>query len=530
MMLHLKTIVFSALVFIFLSSFAMAFYEVTASGGSSTFGGVPDSQANTYTFYVSHNDSSASANISQVSILLPSGFSYTGSASSSMSEASFSSSGQTLTWSNASALIMNGSTHSFSFAASPGVIGNHTFNVTLTNATQSYVYSLIVYVNDTTAPSLTFVAPGFTSGANLSRTAIAANVSVSDNSSLGAISLFLLNGDSVVNYSLSSGGASSLFANFTGLSQGTYFINATANDSFGNVRSQSLRFVIDTSAPSVSLSKTFGNRTFLNVSISISDSTGTLGACSIVSGGGTIYGTTSTQSLTKTSLSCGNSYSFNVSCTDYASNVGYGVATFSTDSCDSSTSSTSSSATTSGTTESTSANTWSNTFSADSSELSSMGSLNRILGEWERIRVKVAGQTHHVGIITVSGSSAVVNVSSESRQVRIDVGDSELFELTGDNTYDLKVSVLSTNSTSDRANITLESSSERILNQTFTSNVTASNPNASEGDGQRLSSLTLGGSAWVIVVASLAVLAALAGIFYWFRRRNVSSRLSGKKS
>jgi len=107
------------------------------------------------------------------------------------------------------------------------------------------VYSLKLFEED--FPEINFVNLT-TNTSNLTQTFIEANVTVND-ASLDTITIYLYNSTSLVNSSISS--TSPLFVNFTNLSDGTYYLNATANDSRNLENSTETRTIIlDTTPPS----------------------------------------------------------------------------------------------------------------------------------------------------------------------------------------------------------------------------------------------------------------------------------------
>lgn len=109
------------------------------------------------------------------------------------------------------------------------------------NLTETRIITL-----DTTAPQIQFVSPTIATG-NFSQNFIVSNVTANGDS-IDTITVFLYNSTGLVNSTLSS--VSSLFLNFTGLGDGNYFLNATANDSSGNENLTETRIItLDTIAP-----------------------------------------------------------------------------------------------------------------------------------------------------------------------------------------------------------------------------------------------------------------------------------------
>ncbi len=94
-------------------------------------------------------------------------------------------------------------------------------------------------IPDTTPPSINFTAPTTQSGGYLQNW-ISANVTATD-SNLDAITVYLYNTTGLVQSNSSS--ASPLFINFTNLQGGTYYLNASANDTRGNLNNTETRTI-----------------------------------------------------------------------------------------------------------------------------------------------------------------------------------------------------------------------------------------------------------------------------------------------
>ncbi|MGC9310170.1 MAG: CARDB domain-containing protein [Candidatus Aenigmatarchaeota archaeon] len=56
-----------------------------------------------------------------------------------------------------------------------------------------------------------------------------------------------------------------------------------------------------------------------------------------------------------------------------------------------------------------------------------------------RLKVAVGGEYHYVGLISTTANTATINVSSTSQQATLSSGEERMFEITGDNYYDLLV-------------------------------------------------------------------------------------------
>ncbi|MFH2028404.1 MAG: right-handed parallel beta-helix repeat-containing protein [Nanoarchaeota archaeon] len=94
---------------------------------------------------------------------------------------------------------------------------------------------------DTTNPDINFTAPTTAAG-TYTQTFITVNVTATDDFAIDTINITLWNAAGYVNSTNSS--VSPLFINFTGLSYGTYYLNATVNDTSGNINTTETRTII----------------------------------------------------------------------------------------------------------------------------------------------------------------------------------------------------------------------------------------------------------------------------------------------
>jgi len=108
-----------------------------------------------------------------------------------------------------------------------------------------------IYTVDTNAPTINFTAQTTATG-NYSQSYIVANVtSTDDTSGLSLLKISLYNStNALINSTTNS--TSPLFINFTGLADGTYYLNATVNDSAGNTNATETRTImLDTTNPTI---------------------------------------------------------------------------------------------------------------------------------------------------------------------------------------------------------------------------------------------------------------------------------------
>ena len=319
------------------TSLVFAAHVITISDGSSSFDFNEDTTS-LYNISVNNTDTLAGANISEVNITLPSAFNFTFDTNdTSVGTHTFTNTSTVLSWLN-DGLVMNLTVNNFWFnaTASPG---HYNITVDTTNSSGTSSTNLSVTINETT-PIISYASPSEVDGANLSQDYIEMNITADSNSSIDTITVRLYNSsDDQINSSTSS--TSPLYINFSNLSEGTYKVNATVNNSLGNENSASTRTILlDTTLPSVAASENSDTQTSLNISITVTESgSGINGACTTDRSGASVSGTGNSQEISESSLSCGTSYTYEITCIDYAGNSGSVNESFSTDGCSSSSSS-----------------------------------------------------------------------------------------------------------------------------------------------------------------------------------------------
>jgi len=96
---------------------------------------------------------------------------------------------------------------------------------------------------------------------------------------------------------------------------------------------------------------------------------------------------------------------------------------------------------------------WTSTFAYDALEFNERDPLTREYSAKHRVRIKIGGESHYVGVIELTETTATVNVSSTPEQATISIGESEKFDVIDDGFYD--VLVLLNGIANDKANITI---------------------------------------------------------------------------
>ncbi len=250
----------------------------------------------------------------------------------------------------------SGVQHNFTKAFSPG---SNRYNISVN--TVGFIdgkYNVTVYANDTQLGNLNKTeyiqitidnngAPAVTSFSNTENSGnysgtIVLNVSVYD-AGVGVDSVYFnitnSTGGFQHNFTKAFSPGSSRYnisVNTAGFIDGMYNITVYANDT-ANTQNKTgyIQITIDNTAPIVTLSSSSSSTTSVTGSISITENlTGMNRTCSANRAGASISGTGVSQTLTESSINCGTSSSYVITCIDLAGNSGSSSSTsLSTNSC-----------------------------------------------------------------------------------------------------------------------------------------------------------------------------------------------------
>jgi hypothetical protein len=205
---------------------------------------------------INNTNSDIASNITQVNITIPSLVSFITNSNGTSEVATFTNTSTVLSWSSQNGLVMNLSAAQFWFSTDSNTTGTYNTNVTVVNSTGLEIFWITFTVNDTSSPSISFVSPTLSNGGTFDRSTIPVNVSISDNNETGVLIVNLYNSTGIVNTSI--GNSTLTFFNFVSLSYGTYYINATVNDTTGNINNTETRTVTLSAASSSSSSSSSG--------------------------------------------------------------------------------------------------------------------------------------------------------------------------------------------------------------------------------------------------------------------------------
>ena len=210
------------------------------------------------------------------------------------------------------------------------------------------------------------------------------------------------------------------------------------------------------STPSFTFNVTDDSAT-VNCTLWINSSSGTL---STYANNVSVLNSTSTVLIANTSLSNGDYYWW-INCSDDSGapvSAYTSVKRFLTLNIAASSSSSSSSSGGGG--GSTSQSFWTNTLAEDDVEFSGKGTISKNLSVKHRIRIKINGEQHFVGVINLTSNSVVINVSSTPQQATLNIGEEKEFDVNEDDYYDLLVKLKSINSS--KANFELNYVTKRV--------------------------------------------------------------------
>ncbi|MFH1452250.1 MAG: Ig-like domain-containing protein [archaeon] len=309
-------------------SFVLAAHTITTSDGETSYS-VDEDVGFIYNFTVNNTDTTTDANITEVNITFDSTFAFLlNSNGTSATASNFSNTTTVLTWNNTASLVENGTLEYFWFNATASTPGTYNMTITTTNASTTSTTNITITINDTTSPaSIEFVSPTGVNNSNLSGS-IPINVTGTDNGVIDTIliEIFNVTHDQINN---SSSTSSPVFINFTGLSDGTYYVNATINDTFGNSNSTSTRNItLDSTYPlitngtgtqvdytnytqtSVYFNVTVTETNEANITFRIYNSTAEVNTTTFTGG---------TRAINWTDLA-DETYTYNATVTDYAGN------------------------------------------------------------------------------------------------------------------------------------------------------------------------------------------------------------------
>ncbi len=195
-----------------------------------------------YNITISNSDTGPDANVTQVNITLPASFNFISESNgTSTIPENFIEDSNVLSWTNESNyLIQESGSQNFWFNANASNIGEYNLTITVVNLTGNFEYNISVTIADTQSPSISFGSSTPSNNAVLNQTSILLVASATDNIATDTITGYIYNSSrDLLASSITTNGLLSI--NFTNLTDGDYYINATVNDTSGNTDSTSTR-------------------------------------------------------------------------------------------------------------------------------------------------------------------------------------------------------------------------------------------------------------------------------------------------
>ncbi|MEK6885520.1 MAG: hypothetical protein AABX17_00980 [Nanoarchaeota archaeon] len=368
---------------------------------------------------------------------------------------------------------------------------NYTFTIQAANATNFKTnYTNISMYVDRTAPLVNWTGSGYNNVTYKKNTdKLTLNISVGDAASgiTNSYCIFNISGTNESVAVSSSGWCNTTQLNLTGLADGNHSIDIWANDTVNNVGVNLSYYVvwIDTTAPSAP--------TFSCTSASLYVAETITCSCS---GTDASSGVASTSYTANPSTAAAGTFDTSCTITDNAGNlvsssISYAVRIR-------------------GGSSSSSTFSWTKTYVQDDKEFSEKNQINRDMPTKSRIKIKLNEETHYVGIISLTSTTAIVNVSSVSQQKTMAVGEEWKVETTGDDYYDLLVKL--NNIISSKANITISYVHELVgevpgedLSQNETT-TNGDNVSESENEKQTRNVYYIGGAIILLVIIVFLIL------------------------
>lgn len=481
--------------------FVFAAHIIKTSTDGNSFS-VNQSSNTIFNISVNNTDAGQDANITQVNITLPSGFtlvSGTNGTDSASAHAFYNSSTRILSWTNYTTYVINGSTKNFFWfnATASSTPGTYYINVTTLNWTSGFANStnVSVVVNDTTNP-IASLGTNPVAAYNSSNGSMTFDLKCSDNYNVSVVQLWSnWSGTWSANQTNSSPINDSWWnVSVATIPEGLGAIwGVYCNDSAGNSHWSSNRTLnVDKTAPSASASCTPSTV-----------STGSTVTCTC-SGTDTLSGVASyTNSSTPSTVNTG-SFTYGCTVTDVAGNSASTSATYIVEM--GSTGSTGGSG--GGSSQSTF---WTKGTYPISNEQFLGGHTMGVLAK-QRVQVVVEGVNHYVGVKEMTSTSAKIEVSSVPQEKVLLVGEEWKVDLASDGYYDMILRLVSLESNkaniftqSIRELIPVDEPSEEVLDSGITGNVVDENVNEevpSESGG--------GAILWIVIAVVVVVIAGVA--------------------
>ncbi len=464
------------------------------------------------------------SNVTEFNVTLPAGFTFVANTNLSSSalagligNSNFTNTSSVLKWLNTTAdgavatctAVSNISSFiSFNITATnPGV-----YNMTLRwrNGTTAQTENITILVNDTTAPQTSWASQTYGNYSNNSKFGIVANISVNDNWDSDASIVNGVLANATINITLMNSAydpinstttiyfilnTTSLYINFTsstGLTEAVYYINASINDSTGNLNSTLRKITLDRTAP-VNITLTCTPNVDINEAESVT--------CTCVAADALVGVQTTTYNTTATTNSVGSHTEY---CTavDYAGNSASATWTYTVYSSGAAASSSGGGG---------SITTWTKTIILPDSDFEK--GTTQELGSNQRVQVLVNGTKHNIGVKFVTTDKITLEVSSTPQTADLSVGEVKKFDVNDDGVYDLSVTL--NKIVSGKAELTMLAINEQIpAGSTTTEEETTSSQDTATTTGAEAT-----GFSWSTIIWIIVLLVIIIGVWILLKKR-----------
>jgi len=296
---------------------------------------------------------------------------------------------------------------------------------------------------------------------------------------------------------------------------GTYNITIWANDTLGNLNESIGSYVVifDNTYPSITLTRSDSSTpTSIVITTAVSDATSRVvsgASCTVDRTGAKVSGSGASQIITETGLTCGQSYSYIVTCSDEAGNNLTGTQSFLTGDC-----------TGGGTGGSGGSSRVTGATYTLRGEYQLITGYTNQLKSGDQINFSLNQTAHLLQVASVSATSASITVSSTPQTATLLIGETKKFDVTNDDYYDLSVKLNSISS--NKANLTLNKINEEIPEETREDEGSNSGYFTDTGAGDE--GLKTTGSQektplWVWLIVIVVVIAIASAIGYAIKRK-----------
>jgi hypothetical protein len=140
----------------------------------------------------------------------------------------------------------------------------------------------------------------------------------------------------------------------------------------------------------------------------------------------------------------------------------------------------------------------------------------RSLAKNQRLKVSINNEDHFVGVVSISGNSAVIEVSSTPQRATLRVGETKKFEVTGDNYYDISATLNAVSGT--RAEVTIRSINELVSVEEPQLQPDVEDAEVNDVDVAPESEVTKDGGIGIWITVIILIL-LIAGIAWWFIKK-----------